>query len=150
MTDQLRIPADGTISFEIKGHEAELPGCASDANWLKALVTVSSATLSASVDAFITTSDLHGFLVELKDGLSGSKQKATFATDEGAIHIEITIGGSNQCEISGYLKEIGNVKAITTFVLKIDKGSLCRVVENLESLVELYPVITDDPPSLRR
>ena len=134
--------ANCAIIFEIKGYGTDSPECVSDANWLKALIRLNSNTLTSEVDAFVTTHDLHRFLSELKDGLSQKAGKATLATDEDAVFVEVFFDGNDEANIIGYLKEMGEASLKTDFELKIDQGELARTTENLASLLELYPVIT--------
>lgn len=141
MSDQLYIPADGTISLEIKGYSTKQQQSPDDANWLSALVTVTSSSISSRIDAFVTINDLHRFRDELRDGICGKRQNSSLSSDEDEVHITITFGNTNQCKITGYLKEIGYAKVITTFEFTIDHGSLCRVAENLDTMLETYPIV---------
>ena len=142
MSDTFSIPGNCTINFEIKGYGTDPPECVSDANWLKALIRLSSNAMTSEVDAFVTTHDLHRFLSELKDGLSQKGGKATFATDEDAVFVKVFFDGNDEAKIIGYLKEMGEASLKTDFELKINQGELARTAENLASLLELYPVIT--------
>lgn len=142
MNNIFSIPANCTINFEIKGYSTESLECVSDANWLKTLIRLNSNTMTVEVDAFVTTHDLHRFLKELKDLFSHKARKAIFATNEDAVFLKVLIDGNDDPKIIGYLKEMGEESVKTDFELKIGRGELARTVENLGSLLELYPVIT--------
>lgn len=142
MTNIFSIPANCTINFEIKGYSTESPECVSDANWLKTLIRLNSNTMTVEVNAFVTTHDLHRFLKELKDVFSYKAKKAIFTTDEGAVFLKVFFDGNDDAKIIGYLKEMDEASVKADFELKIGRGELARTVENLESLLEFYPVIT--------
>ena len=143
MSDQFRIAGNGTITFEIKGYGNSGPKCVSDANWLKAFVTVGSTTLTSTVDAYVTTQDLHRLLQELEQGLSCGSGKAVFAVDEEAVFLEVSFSEGNEFVLSGYLKEMNAPSLITSFEFRVDRGDLARAAEGLSDMLENYPIITE-------
>ena len=143
MINKLLVPASGAILFEITGYSSEMPKCVSDANWLKTTISINSTSISAKVEAFVSTMDLHNFLSELNKIISARNGEAVLSTDEEAVFLKVCFNNNEKHMIEGYLKEIEDISINVFFQLSIDHQDLINTINNLTSLLEYYPVITD-------
>jgi len=142
MSEDFIIPAiKFNIIFQIKGYNTTVDECLSDANWLKAIISINSKTIISSVDAFVATNDLHLFSKDLQNLLHGNSNEAQLSTDEDAVFFKISSRDKKDSIISGYIREIGEDTIMTKFKSKVDIEELQMTSEKLSSLVDLYPIL---------
>lgn len=131
----------GRIRFEFFGYENPKPLTVSDANWLRAQIHLHVGGCSLELEVALTTQEIKYFLDDLQDVVSVLEGKASFATleEDIAVEVEITAVGSGQ--ISGLIKESRSTKVAVSFEFESDPSFLENSLSELQAIQQKYPVI---------
>lgn len=115
-------------------------------NWLTCQVEVRADGFRADLPCYFLTEDFPRLHDQLKDVYSSSASDAEFMTLEGQLEFRVTRDERGGMELFGHLREHGNGNRLH-FLLQFDQSYLPQFLQDLESLIETFPVIGScDPP----
>jgi hypothetical protein len=115
-------------------------------NWLCCEVGVRAGEIRADMPCYFLTEDFPRLRDQLNDLYSGSACDAEFMTLEGQLEFRVAGEERGGMELFGHLSELGNGNR-HRFLLQFDQSYLPQVLQDLERLIESFPVIGScNPP----
>ena len=130
------------IEVDVHGYERPASGEYWDDNWLRVEIRVRAGGFRGKAEATIITSELTGFLSELRplfETLSGS---AKFVTLEGQLSLRLVGDGKGHVELRGEVADQAGIGNHLRFALKFDQSQLGTSIRELERITSEFPVRT--------
>lgn len=111
-----------------------------DGNWLNARADLRAGGFTGRVDGYLRAEELEQFrgsMAALYESLSG---RAVFETMEDWLALTLTGDGKGHIATAGRLVDVPGTGNELRFSLDLDQTYLPRIIGNLGSIVDAYPV----------
>jgi hypothetical protein len=128
------------VEVDVLRYERAPVGEYYDDNWLVSQIRITVGGFRGKADAEISTSELIGFLAQLRplyETLSGA---AEFTTLEGQLYLRLTGNGIGQIELTGEVADQPGIGNRLHFKLQFDQSQLGASIRELEKVTSEFPV----------
>jgi hypothetical protein len=129
-----------SLEVDILAYERAPVGEYYDDNWLTSQIRVRAGGFRGQIDAAILTSELAGFLAQLRllcETLSG---KAEFSTLEEQLQLTLTGDGKGHIHLTGHVADQPGIGNRLLFTLNFDQTQLAESMRQLHGITEAFPV----------
>jgi len=130
--DIVRITVNGSIPKPKKAFTSH--------QWLEAEVTVKGCTFSGQFTAEFLPVNFHQFRQQLVSLLYHFENKATFEGEMGYLKLEFEAQDDEYIEIGIRACDVPGIGAELSFKMATDRPEIERLVTQLDSILERYPI----------
>jgi hypothetical protein len=128
------------IEIEVLDYERKPVGEYWDDNWLNVEIRIHAGGFRGKIAATIITSELEKFLSELKPLYEKLVGEAKFTTMEEQLGLRLIGDGKGHIELRGEVADRAGIGNRLSFNLRFDQTQLKQSINNLELIVETFPV----------